>query len=208
MKVCSKCKEYKTLKEFGKDSHTKDGLRYRCKKCCNEEQRGKDKKKVQFTCESCGVTKEVDYYSNKKRKTNFCLKCVTKETQTGIHKCENKKRSYISTDGYKMVKIIGEYNSVNKPLYKREHIVVMEEYLGRKLKTSRGHMGEQVHHIDGNKLNNNIDNLLYCKDARDHKNIEYQLHDLAFELTRSGVISFDKNERRYKINWERINGTT
>lgn len=36
----------------------------------------------------------------------------------------------------------------------REHRYVMEQHLGRKLETS-----EVVHHIDGDRLNNNIDNL-------------------------------------------------
>jgi hypothetical protein len=35
-----------------------------------------------------------------------------------------------------------------------EHRYVMEQHLGRKLRH-----GEEVHHIDGNKLNNCIDNL-------------------------------------------------
>lgn len=35
-----------------------------------------------------------------------------------------------------------------------EHVIVMEKYLGRKLSPN-----ECVHHIDGNKLNNNIENL-------------------------------------------------
>jgi 5-methylcytosine-specific restriction endonuclease McrA len=33
MKNCSKCKEIKELKEFWKDSSTKDGFSCRCKKC-------------------------------------------------------------------------------------------------------------------------------------------------------------------------------
>lgn len=35
-KQCSKCKEWKDLEEFSKDSNTKDGLGLRCKSCCKE----------------------------------------------------------------------------------------------------------------------------------------------------------------------------
>lgn len=41
----------------------------------------------------------------------------------------------------------------------------MEKKLGRPLKK-----GEVVHHIDGNKENNNEDNLLLCKGTQQHKN--------------------------------------
>ena len=33
MKICSKCKELKTLSNFGKDKRARDGLRSQCKEC-------------------------------------------------------------------------------------------------------------------------------------------------------------------------------
>ena len=33
MKVCTKCKEEKSLRDFRKQSSTKDGLKYYCKEC-------------------------------------------------------------------------------------------------------------------------------------------------------------------------------
>ena len=67
----------------------------------------------------------------------------------------------------------------NRQQYKREHVLVCEKFIGRELKTQRGCMGEQVHHIDGDKMNNEIDNLLLCPDTRYHKLIDCQLHKLA-----------------------------
>ena len=64
------------------------------------------------------------------------------------------KDEYICSQGYKM---IGK--SKNR---KAEHRRVMEEYLGRELSPN-----EIVHHIDGNKLNNDISNLVLTTRA-DH----------------------------------------
>lgn len=45
----------------------------------------------------------------------------------------------------------------------KEHIIKAEIVLGRRLSGT-----EVVHHIDGNKLNNNNSNLVICKDAAYH----------------------------------------
>ena len=161
-------------------------------------------KKCKFTCDACGITKEVDYYSYKRRKTNFCLKCYSVNVQTGIRKNVNKERSYISSDGYRMVKMVGEYDSRGRQIYKREHILIIENQIGRKIQTQRGGMGEQVHHVDGDKLNNNADNLLLCKDTKHHKDIDCQLHELAFELVRNGIIAFSKETEKYEIQWDKL----
>lgn len=203
MKVCSKCKKQKDLHEFGKDSHAKDGLRYSCKKCSNQSQRKKIRKKIDFICESCGKTKKVDYYSNKRRQTNFCLNCVAKKTQTGVKKPRGDA-SYISTDGYKMIKCDGDYDPSGRNRYKREHVLVIEDYIGRKLNTQQGGNGEQVHHIDGDKLNNKIDNLLLCKNTKHHKDVDCQLHELAFELVRKNIITFNREIEEYEIQWDSL----
>jgi hypothetical protein len=119
--------------------------------------------------------KEVDYYTNKKRKTNFCLNCVAKKTQTGIRKPRGDT-SYISSDGYKMIKCHGEYDNSGRTKYKRAHVLVMENYIGRKLKTQQGNNGEQIHHIDGNRENNKLENLI-CVSIEDHYKIHYEQGD-------------------------------
>jgi hypothetical protein len=48
----------------------------------------------------------------------------------------------------------------------REHRWIMEQHLGRKLES-----WEHVHHIDGNHLNNNIENLEVLSNA-DHQRKE------------------------------------
>ena len=49
MKVCTKCKEALPLSEFRKQSSTKDGLKYYCKKCDNASAKSyykKNKEKI------------------------------------------------------------------------------------------------------------------------------------------------------------------
>lgn len=161
------------------------------------------RRKIDFTCDECGVTREVDYYSWKRKKTNYCNGCHSKKTQTGIRKPRGDA-SYISSDGYKMIKCDGDYDASGRTRYRREHVLVMEDHVGRRLKTQQGRNGEQVHHIDGDKLNNEIDNLLLCKDTKHHKDVDCQLHNLAFELVRNKVITFNKETEEYKIQWDRI----
>jgi hypothetical protein len=211
MKKCSKCKTDKHPSEFGKDKYAKDGLQYQCKNCVNSTPKA-PRKKIVATCKGCGEKRTVDYYSYQRRKSDYCLRCNATMTQTGVKKPhlsgENSARwkggEYISSDGYEMVKCEGEEHPSGRVKYKRKHVLVMEEHIGRELKTQAGHMGEQVHHIDGDKRNNDIANLLLCEDTREHKNVDCQLHALAFELVRAGVITFDHETKLYSIDWTKI----
>jgi hypothetical protein len=79
----------------------------------------------------------------------FCSKCreirIKKFSKTRRLNNQNKK-SYIDCHGYRWIYING--------LKFYEHRYVMSKILGRNLVK-----GESVHHIDGNRLNNNPSNL-------------------------------------------------
>lgn len=167
--------------------------------------------KVNYTCPICNQIQKIDKWRLKKKKTPFCKKCVTIGTQKGVKRPqfsrENSGRwgggEYISSDGYKMVKIEGEFLPSGRQKYQREHILIYEKFLGRKLKTTRGYHGEQIHHIDGNKLNNSLENLVFCENITEHRNLHCQLGEIAYELVKIGIIIFDKKTNKYKLNESR-----
>lgn len=77
--------------------------------------------------------------------------------------------------------------------YKKEHIFLMERLLGRRLNKF-----EEVHHVDGDKLNNRMDNLVLL-DGASHKGIHQSLQDIAYQLVQGGFIEFDRNTTAYRV---------
>ena len=81
-----------------------------------------------------------------------------------------------------------------KRKYIYEHRVVMEEYLGRKLRSD-----ETVHHINMNKLDNRIENLWLCNCVEHHT-----AHASFNNLCQTGMnqfvkFKFDKKKGIYKL---------
>lgn len=79
----------------------------------------------------------------------------------------------ISMDGYVLIFMPDHYRANNQG-YIYEHTLSIEEKLGRRLGDK-----EVCHHIDGNKTNNNPDNLVACRDSADHSRIHREMKSLA-----------------------------
>lgn len=75
----------------------------------------------------------------------------------------------------------------------KNHRKIIENFIGRKLLSS-----ERVHHIDGDKQNNDISNLCLLSSEREHAVLHKQLESIAFQLLKQGFISFDPETKQYK----------
>jgi hypothetical protein len=56
-----------------------------------------------------------------------------------------------------------------------------------------------VHHIDGDKLNNAVDNLLPLS-KKEHRKVHGQLEHIGYFLIQSGFIEFDKETNTYNLS--------
>lgn len=70
-----------------------------------------------------------------------------------------KKKKYIDKDGYVLIRMPEDEDPIFAPMYNAkgygyEHRIKMAKKLGRPLRND-----EHVHHKDGNRKNNDIDNL-------------------------------------------------
>lgn len=100
-------------------------------------------------CSVCGerLTKHYSWLSKEALAKKKCRKCHGESTK-GENNPNWKGGKYILKSGYIGVLVSGSQ------IYKLEHDVVMEKHLGRKLKKD-----EVVHHINGIKNDNRIENL-------------------------------------------------
>ena len=72
-----------------------------------------------------------------------------------------------------------------------EHVIVMERLIGRRL-----NKGERVHHIDGDRLNNDINNLYLC-DNKKHFLTHWSGMKIIYSMLKNGEIGFNRETGEY-----------
>lgn len=125
-------------------------------------------------------------FTTKSKNNKYCsLSCAGKVNNTLV---KNRRGNTNSREKHWNWKRGWNYSSsgyieVNIGFKKRkyQHRIVMEDYLGRELES-----GEQVHHINGDKTDNRVENLIVLSPAehtRLHLKKRWHGADIAKELT-------------------------
>lgn len=169
----------------------------------------KHRKRCLVKCDKCETEGwRNDYYAVKNKDVHICRKCSSSYNgslllgKTSSFKGKKRKAdneyivgsTYINSSGY-IEEYVGRHAYPDrKGGYYLQHRKVVEEDLDRRLTEN-----EKVHHIDGNKQNNELSNLFVCESMSAHKYIHKSLENAAFELVKLGIIAFDREKEIYII---------
>jgi len=158
-------------------------------------------------CDNCGkeFTRQIGKDIDKKRCTNdvkhFCSACPSYALAAKIGQQvqrDNRKKNIgqrmFTVDGY--VRVYVQDTHPHSDGYCGsvfEHTMVMENYLNRSLEK-----GEVVHHIDGDKANNDITNLDVMSIQEHNKCHGSGANELLFELYKNGAIIYNRETKKYE----------
>jgi ribosomal protein L44E len=151
---------------------------------------------LHFKCNNCDeeFTREKDGKLQVKTDTHFCKNCPKFSLSQKLTVKEKlkkaKEKGERPKEGYKEIYVGPDY-PYNRGLWVREHIVVMENKIKKRIPK-----GMVVHHIDGDKRNNNIDNLFLCS-VQQHNNCHAQIELLVFDLYKKGKVKFNTDTLTY-----------
>lgn len=134
--------------------------KYCSAECRNIAYKGVTKVSPNRQCKQCGAA----FYASPSRSTAYCSS-ICYHASTAGKPAHNKGtgKGYVITDrGYKKIKL-PDHPRADKRGYVREHIVVMEQIIGRHLAP-----GETVHHKNKVRDDNRPENLELFSSHSDH----------------------------------------
>ena len=136
---------------------TRAGKKY-CSTICSAKAR---KTGSVYKCETCGA--DV-YRTPTTKKTHVFCRRECRDEWTRTHDGILRNNGISNQSGYVFVR-------QGKKIYRGEHRLIMEAHLGRKLRSD-----EIVHHIDHDKTNNDISNLMIVTRAEHIRLHKKELH--------------------------------
>lgn len=175
---------------------------------------------VRLKCDACGKRSRTTWnnycqYQRKRGWTGrtYCQPCAARQSgkaQLGrkcpsVSQANHERRGakhaswkggrYIDAQGYVLVNVRSGHNNGKSgwDSYRKEHYLVMEEHLGRKLRS-----GEVIHHIDGDKTNNRPNNLWLAQDQSKHRTAHVSLQGISFLLVQRGLAKFNRETGLYE----------
>lgn len=119
-------------------------------------------------CDECGIPISMPLSQFRRSKNHFCSKQCH---MTFMNRMLNPTRMTEKTkEKIRKARLgTGEGKAYTKTHGKHTHRVIAEQILGRPLKD-----GEVVHHIDGNKLNNDPSNIMIFPNQSEHAKWHWQ----------------------------------
>jgi len=175
---------------------------------------GRKNLNVLYKCDFCGDECHTGKYNLDLEVKHRCKRCANRATGKLKRGKPSKKKGrtfinlqrensinwkggrYINKAGYVMILI--KSGSTDRKSgwenYRPEHIILSEAILGRRLKKT-----ECVHHIDGNRQNNNPENLIVIKSHKHHRNAHMSLQRIGYMLYKMGKITFNRKTGNYEL---------
>lgn len=180
--LINRLKDPKNHPMYKHGEHTKEHCCIRCHSLISVESYLYGKQ----TCRSCGAIG---------RKTTLLAKQHMREAirKQGKDNGNWKGGRVYNKNGYIMVCCPDHPNATLHGHYIVEHRLVMEKYLGRYLKSN-----EIIHHINGIRDDNRIENLFLYTNRSEHRLGHDSVNILMFELLNRKTIIFKNG--KYKLN--------
>jgi len=161
---------------------------------------------VNRTCDECGKVGECRLQVIKQGRErrgediDLCKKC-SNSPKYKFNVFSRKMEDSVNWKGGESVDqgYLKVYIGNGKRIFK--HVQIYEKHIGRKLTKK-----ECLHHIDLNKLNNDVSNLYLCKNKREHQSCHQSMQKFAATLFNK-FIWLDRNNKIYKakfIKYDRI----
>ena len=166
----------------------------------------RDRQILQFTCDQCGIDYEKPRNgkdTGRDRLMHFCPECfdITKSTYLAKKRSTRKNGSLGESRPRGKTKYMEVWVGKDSWHHKtrrnngwiRQHIFVMQEELGYVIP-----VGYVVHHIDGDKRNNNKENLVLLS-IQEHNNAHAKSELLIFELVKKNIVVFNRITKLYEF---------